>query len=412
MATHDLLQPEAQPDSGQPFLLFQYGFRVFFLSAGMYACLAMFGWLVWLGLHQVQIEVIEPTVSIPIYQWHAHEMLFGYAGAVIAGFLLTAVPNWTATRPLSGTPLVILATVWALGRLAMGLSTYLPATLVAVLDLAFLPMLAGFVAAPLFQSRNRRNWIFIPLLLGLFAANLLVHVEVLGGANGLAATGHKLAVNLLVVLLSLVGGRVVPAFTRNWLTARGEQRLPVSISALDLTTVLGTLGFAIISLFPVPDTVIGGWAAVLAALHLVRQGLWRPLTTLAAPIVLVLQIGYAWIGLGFALIAWSLLGDGLTEASAYHALTVGAIGSLTLAVMSRAALGHTGRDLVASVPVVFAYGLVSLSAAIRVIGPNLWPEHYGGMMLTAGLTWFIAFGLFCMIYWPILTSPRIDGRPG
>lgn len=410
-----MLDPGVTPTSGQPnrsSALFAYGFRPFFLGAGLYACLAMAAWLTWMGLDFAHVGVEAGTLSFSVFVWHAHEMVFGFVPAVIAGFMLTAVPSWTGAPPLSGRPLAALAGLWVAGRIAVWVSAYLPSLAVALIDLAFLPALMLAVAMPLFRARAWRNILFLVILGLMAAANLMVHLEFLDLAADGAAFGHLLGVDMIALLIAIVGGRVTPAFTANWLQREGIDASVVRRRIFDVVALAAIALVAVADAADAPSWVTGALAAAAAAGLLGRMAGWRGERVMGEPIVWILHVGHAWLVIAFAVRAFALLFGGMAETAALHAFTVGAVGSITLGVMSRAALGHTGRALKVAPSITGAYVAVSLAALIRVGGPELLPDLLGPLMLVSGSLWVLAFGLFSAVYWPILTRPRPDGNPG
>jgi uncharacterized protein involved in response to NO len=384
------------------------GLRPFFLLAGLYGCLAMALWLAWIGAGVSPFPAAPATAPIANVIWHGHEMLFGFAAAVIAGFLLTAVPNWTGAAPLSGAPLAALACLWIAGRLAIWLSDMLPTIAVAIADLAFLPALGIAVAVPLVRARVFRNIVFLALLAVLFAANLVVHLDIMGWTGANAGAGNLLGLNLVVLLITIVGGRVVPAFTANWLKAEGIKATVHRRPPLDALTIAATAAVLVAELAAAADAVTGALALVAAVLHLVRLAGWQTRRVLGAPIMWILHVGYGWLTIGFALKALALLSDVIAPASAVHALSVGAVGSMTLGVMSRAALGHTGRALRVATAITVAYVLVSLAALLRIAGPAVLPAATAETIAASGISWVFAFGIFTWVYWPILTRPPLE----
>ena len=386
--------PRYRPFEG-PALLRQ-GFRPFFLGAGIWAIVAMLLWIL-----ALQGELAIPTAFDPV-GWHAHEMLFGFVVAAIAGFLLTAIPNWTGRMPLQGFPLAVLAGVWLAGRLAVGGSAWIGAGIAAVLDLSFLTLLLGVVLREIMAGRNWRN-LPIPIVLGgLLAANALTHLD----AAGIAATGalgQRLGIGIVILLIGLVGGRIIPSFTLNWLKKRGELNLPVSFSILDR----GALGLAAAALtiwVVAPESPIGGAALIAAGVaSLLRVARWRAHLTLAEPLVWSLHLGFVWVGVGLLLVGLSALLPDVPPAAGLHALTAGAMGGMTLAVMTRATLGHTGRPLSADRWTAAIYLLVAAAAALRVAAPFL-ADVYLPLLLTSGLAWSAAFGLFVVHYGRMLLS--------
>jgi len=393
-------------------VLFAYGFRPFFLCAGAYAVLAMLAWLAALLIDGMGGSVERLTTAFPPVVWHGHEMLFGYVPAVIAGFFLTAVPNWTEGEPLRGPGLAALVALWVAGRFALWYDAYLPGPLVAAVDLAFLAVLAAVVAAMLWRAGARRNLALLPIVLLLWTGNLLVHLEVLDIAAGTAFTGLGLAVDAVVLLLVVIGGRITPAFTRNALAAA---KSPAQVATRPLIDRLAILSAALVLLADLiwPQ----GWpAAVLAlaaaALNGLRMAGWQGQRTLGQPILWVLHLGYLWLVLGLAAKGVAGLGWLLPPQAALHALTIGAIGTFTLGVMSRAALGHTGRPLAVRPAIAVAYGLVSAAALVRVLAASALSPVYSQAMIASAALWIAAFGLFTALYAPILVGPRPDGKPG
>ncbi|MBI3515388.1 MAG: NnrS family protein [Proteobacteria bacterium] len=384
--------------------LFEFGFRPFFLLASLYAALAVPTWLL------VMTGVVVLPTNLSAMQWHGHEMVFGFALAGITGFYLTAVPNWTGAPPVRGGRLMILVALWLAGRAAMWNSAALPASVVAAAELALLPVLAAFVLPALVAAKRPRNLIFLVIPLALETAILLVHLEPLGWADDSAWTGLQLGIDLALLLITVIGGRIVPTFTANALRARGEIRLPRTPPLLDRLAILSMLAMLIADLTERAPWI--GIAALAAALlNAVRLSGWCTPRTLDSPLLWVLHLGYGWLVAGLALKAAAGLTDLVPATAALHALTVGAVGTMMMAVMSRAALGHTGRPLVAHPVVVAAYGLVSLAALLR-IAAAVSPSLYLALVETSGALWTLAFVLFLSIYAPILVRPRIDGNPG
>ncbi len=380
------------------------GLRPFFLLAGLYACLAMTIWLAWLGAGG---SLLPAAAIMPPVVWHGHEMLFGFAAAVIAGFLLTAVPNWTGAAPLSGMRLAALALLWITGRLAVWLSDLLPAVAVTIADLAFLPALGAAVAVPLIRAKAFRNLVFLILLAVLFAADLMVHLDLMAWSETGARTGSLLGLNLVVLLITIVGGRIVPTFTANWLKAEGLAATVRRHPVLDGLAIAATALVLVADLAGATDAVVGALALAAAILHLARLAGWQTRHVLGAPIMWILHVGYGWLAVGFALKALALLGGAIAPASALHALSIGAVGSMTLGVMSRAALGHTGRALRVAPAITAAYVLVSVAAVLRAAGPALLPGATPEITMAAGVAWSLAFAIFAWVYWPILTGPDV-----
>ena len=386
------------PDRGPAILAL--GFRPFFGLAGLAAITLLILWLgIWSG-----------GITAPGYYdgivWHSHEMLFGYASAVIAGFLLTAVRNWTGARVPTGIPLALLALLWLAGRLAPLSASSLPAVLVAVIDLAFLPAVALSLIPPLWQGEQKINRIFVPLLLVMALANLLVHLQSLGILDT-AARGIDMMLYLVVFLISIIAGRVVPFFTQAVIPGYRASRKPW-VEVLS-TVALGLL--ALLQPFDLPPQAIGLVALLVALSQLLRVQVWYDRRVWGIPILWVLYSGYLWLVTGFLLLG--LAGFGLLPANlAKHALTVGGIGVLTLGMMARVALGHTGRSIDPPRIMLPVFVLLNLAAVVRVFVPLLWPERYNLWVHLSGGFWILAFLVFCSVYLPMLSRPRVDGKPG
>jgi uncharacterized protein involved in response to NO len=388
--------------------LFSYGFRPFFLAAAVYAALVMSLWLVWI----VTTTAIGSVDWLPLagspFAWHGHEMVFGFAVAAVAGFLLTAVPNWTGALPLSGTPLVVLFAIWLMGRIVMGVSGMLPYALVAAVDLAFLPTLGAFAAGQLFEKPALRNFVFLVIVAALTLGNIVFHMATYGlvAVDPLAA--NRISVLLVAIMIAIIGGRIIPAFTHNWLHLNGASGpMPRHLAWLDAASIIAIVIFVLLEALGAPDALTGATALMAAAFNGARLALWRGFSTRKEPIVWVLHLAYAWIVVGLALSAAASFTGHVSAAIASHAFGAGAIGTMIMAVMSRASLGHTGRRLVASRPIVAAYLLVTLAAVVRVVGPLLTSQYYAAVLGGAGVAWVAAFTLFVLVYAPILTTPRV-----
>jgi uncharacterized protein involved in response to NO len=390
--------PRLRPYSG-PALL-SYGFRAFFLFGSLYAGLAI---LVWLPLHLGELSL--PTHFAP-RDWHVHEMLYGFLPAVVAGFLLTAIPNWTGRLPLQGRPLLMLLLVWALGRVAVNLSGWIGWLPAAVLDGAFLAVLAAVTAREIAAGRNWRNLKVLIVLCALFAGNLVFHLEV--HLNGTADYGTRLGVAASIVLIMLIGGRIVPSFTRNWLVRENPGRLPSPFGELDKWSLVLS-GAALLIWIARPEGPVTAAALLAAGLgQAARLARWAGDRAWRDRLVFILHVAYAFIPLGFVLAGLSALGL-VPVTAGVHAWTGGAVGAMTLAVMSRASLGHTGRPLTASGALQALYGLVVLSALTRIV-VALAPEWSQVLLPAAGLGWAAAFLGFALAYWPVLTRARLPGQ--
>ena len=392
--------PRYRAYAGPPVL--SAGFRPFFLLAALWAALAI---PLWLLVFSGSAEA--PTALAPAV-WHAHEMVFGYGAAVVAGFLLTAIPNWTGRMPLQGGPLGALALLWVSGRVAAALSAHIGAVAAAGVDLAFPAVFLAVIAREIVTGRNWRNLPMLGALALLLAGNALVHLESLGIA-GTAELGNRLGIATLLLLISLVGGRIVPSFTRNWLAKeRPEIDAPATFDALD-RTALGIMAVALSVWLVAPDSAIAPWAELAGGLAVgLRLARWRGAATLREPLLWVLHLGYGWLALGLALLGIDGFDPLLPATAALHALTVGAIGTMTLGVMSRASLGHTGRALVAGPRTTAIYVLVTTAALLRLVAP-LGGASYLLLLGSAGAAWSGAFGLFVLSYAGPLMRPRIKG---
>lgn len=381
--------------------ILSFGFRPFFLLGGIWAALAM---VIWVGL-LAGLDVL-PTAFDPV-SWHAHEFLFGYLGAVIAGFLLTAVPNWTGRLPLVGWPLAGLTALWVLGRVAVATSAYLPLSLVALADLALPLALAGVLTREIVVGRNWKNLPVLALLAGWTLANALFHVEAARGGNPAQGLGLRTGLAVAVMLISLIGGRIVPSFTRNWLAQRTSARLPVPFGKADGVVLALTLVTLMlwVTLPGHAATALACGAAGLA--HLWRLARWQGPSTGAEPLVWVLHAGYGFVPLGFLAIAAGWFVPGMGPA-AQHVWMAGAVGLMTLAVMTRASLGHAGRPLHATRPISALYVALIVAVLARLLA-GLMPEQ-GWLLHLAATAWIVAFGGFAVIYWPILARPRKAAR--
>jgi uncharacterized protein involved in response to NO len=377
--------------------ILHYGFRPFFLLGALHAAFAVPIWLAML------VTGLSPAGPFDAVQWHAHEMIFGYLAAIVAGFVLTAVPNWTGRLPLSGAPLAGLVALWLAGRLATGLIAEPVAA--AVIDLSFLAVLAASVWREVVAGRNWRNTPVAVMLSLLALAGLLHH----GEAAGLVPPGLavRLALGAIVVLLALIGGRIVPSFTRNWLARQGETRLPASFGRLDKAALAVTVA-AVLSWLALPYAIATATLLMAAgALTALRLARWRGLASLREPIVAILHLGYGWLAVSLLLMGAAIAWPGqVWPGTAMHALTAGAIGTMTLAVMTRASLGHTGREIVADRWTVAIYAAVTAGTVLRVVAQYAGDFHLLALG-TGGLLWSLAFAIFVIRYGPILWRPRL-----
>lgn len=384
-------------------ILFQYGFRFFFLFSGV-AAVGLLG--AWLG---VLVTGEWPEHAVGASAWHAHEMLFGTVVAAVAGFLLTAVPSWTGTKAVSGAPLMALAALWIAGRVAVFPWTGMPEPVAAVIDIAFLPGLGLALARPLVAAGKWRNSAFLILIGLLTAANLLIHLDWLEMLDGGADAGFALGLGVVLMMVTVIGGRILPAFTRNGLGKAGlSVRSWPMVERPVLVLTLALIPAAMVA----PDSVVTGLIALAAALaHAVRLAGWQGWKAWRSPILWILHVGYLWVPVALTLRGLHALA-GLPAAAGTHAMTVGAFATLILAVMSRASLGHTGRPLVVSRLTVAAYVLLTVAAVARTASPILPVEWVWAALQWSGYAWVAAFTLYLAAYAPVLLSPRVDGRPG
>ena len=404
MATITIQNGAAAPRRPAGIALFSAGFRPFFLLAAVWSAIAVPVWLcVYAG------EVVLPSALAPTL-WHVHEMIFGFAFATIAGFLLTAIPNWTGRLPLKGPPLALLAGLWLAGRLAVLFSGTFGPLAAAIVDLSFPVAFVAVIARELIAGRNWRNLPMLVALSLMLGGSALVHVEALGFAQT-AALGNRLGLATVLMLISLVGGRIVPSFTRNWLAkARPGGALPAQAGRLDMAALLVTVA-GLACWVAAPESAAAPWFELAAGVAVsVRLSRWCGLATLREPLVFILHLGYGWLGLGLLLLGANGLYPLLPSTAALHALTAGAIGTMTLAVMTRATLGHSGRALAAGHGTVTIYVLVTLAALLRLAAP-LAGEHFLVLTWVAGAAWCAAFGLFALLYGRLLMGPREQTGP-
>jgi uncharacterized protein involved in response to NO len=384
--------------SPHAFSLFNLGFRPFFLGGAISAVILILFWL----------HLLKTGNPINYYQssslWHSHEMIFGFTIAIIAGFLLTAVRNWTNVQTPFGWNLALLFSLWLIGRLVMFLPG-VPDWLIATIDLSFIPALAICLAIPIIQSRNFRNLIFIPILMAFFVANLMVHAELNQMTENTQAKGINLSLFLVILLITVIGGRVIPFFTERGV----EGAQCTKFSWIEKLIIPATVAWLFLNLTD-EKQFIAFSSLALALMHLCRSYGWFSRPVVSVPLVWILQFSYLFIPLGFTL--YGLAGFGyVSQSVAFHAFTVGAIGGMTLGMMARVSLGHTGRTLVINKIVFSAFCLI-LSAAVIRSGVNLLPLEYLATIYLSGGLWVLAWLLFLSRYTSILIKPRKDGLFG
>ena len=369
------------------------GFRPFFLAASAWSALIVPIWIWFYSGHGVGVSM----------SWHAHEMVWGYVGGIVGGFLLTAVPNWTGRLPVTGLPLLALFSLWNFGRLAMALPAWSGIAAMAA-DCAFLVVFAALVWREILTGRNWRNLPVAVMITLLAMCNIAYHA----GAGQLSI---RVALAIILTLICLIGGRIIPSFTTNWLKKQKTSSLPVAFNRLDLFIVTLTATSLVVWASDSLDIAAGYLLCAAGGLNLIRLARWRGLSTRKEPLVWILHMGYAWVAVGLLLLGMATLhaasgfGPAVPQQSGLHALTAGAIGVMTLAVMTRASLGHTGRPLIADRGTTVLYLLVNLAAAVRVLA-GFAPQLYLAGLVVSSLLWTGAFGGFCILYGPKLMGPR------
>jgi uncharacterized protein involved in response to NO len=378
-----------------------YGFRPFFLLGAAWAAIALAAFV---AAFAGGLPV--PAGGLALARWHAHEMLFGFVAAAVAGFLLTAVPTWTSSRPVSGLPLALLCALWLGARAALWPWFGLQSTPWILLDAAFFPALAAAIGVALVRARNYRNFQFIALLLVLAASDFVFLASQLGWLDPPPFDPLRFAANLVMLMITVVAGRIVPLFTRNALL---RVRVKVAFEPkpwLDHASIAAIVTVLVVDLAR-PDTALAGAVAATAAiLLLARASRWHGHRTLSLPIVWILHAGHAWLVIALVLKAVWLLGGALWAVNWLHALTAGAFGTMILGVTTRVALGHTGRELAASKAITVAYGLVIAGAALRIVAPVVLPTFYVAGLAAAAAAWAGSFVIFLFVYVPVLVTPK------
>lgn len=378
-----------------------YAFRPFFLLNGVFGVIAVAIWASMLAGHGGAVPGGNPVF------WHAHEMLVGFIMATVAGFVLTAGANWTGRPPVSGRVLGWLVLCWLLGRVAMLSGGTLPAIVVAAIDMLFPLLLLTLFAREIVAAGNRRNYKVIALIAALAALNATFHLGTTGIVKGADRIAIYLFVHVVLLLIAVIAGRIVPNFTANWLRMRGHEILPVNNALLDRSAVVLTSLVGLAASFAAPPPLTGTLALAASLAHGLRLSQWRGIATLAEPLLFALHAAYAWLPLGYLLLAASAFGILVPPTIALHALTMGAIAGMILAMQTRVPLGHTGRPLVASRPTIVAYLLLTVAVLARIIGPLL-TDDYLRTVLWSAAAWVAAFAVYVRVYWPVLTRPRVD----
>jgi len=379
--------------------IWSVGFRIFFLACALNTMISLGTWLAFLS------GLAISTQGWPPHYLHAHEMLHGTVVPAIAGFLLTAVPNWCGSADIRGEPVVGLATTWLLGRLALASTGLLPREAIAMIDGAFLPMLAIVVGVPIYRARQFRNFPVIFVLLALTAANAAMHVGLIQSNPALLRTGLYGSVYLVIFLVLMIGGRILPNFTRVYLRRIGRD---VTVESNRRIGAAGLVAGAFALLLDLwhPGGQAGGLAALVAApLIAARQAFWKPHLSIHNPILWILHVGHAWIAIGFACHAAAVLIGAIPVSAALHSFTAGAMGCMILGMISRVTLGHTGRPVAASRLTTLAYSLVTLAAVVRVFGPSLVPSLLLPVFMLSGTAFVASYMIYLIEYAPILWHP-------
>jgi uncharacterized protein involved in response to NO len=375
-------------------VLLSYGFRPFFLLGANYAGLAI---LAWLPMFNGELELL--TNFSPV-DWHIHEMLYGYLPAVVTGFLLTAIPNWTGRLPLQGMALLTLVSVWVAGRVCVTVSGEIGWLLAATIDVSFLALVVAATTREIVAGKNWRNLRVVGLVTLLLAGNIAFHVE--AHSRGAAEYGARIGIAAIVLLIVVIGGRIVPSFTRNWLARENPGRLPVPFGRFDVAVIgvaAATLALWIAQPF---GRLTGAALAATAVLNVVRLARWAGDRTCRDRLVLILHVGYAFVPLGFLLASGAAVGI-IAASAGVHAWTVGAAGTMTLAVMTRASLGHTGNTLAASIMTQAIYAAIVIAALARICSAleSDWSEL---LLNIAAFAWCVAFFGFAASFGPMLVT--------
>lgn len=388
------------------FMLLAHPFRIFFLATGIYAMLAVFGWLAFLfGGWPL------PVGWAPL-QWHSHEMLYGFVVAAIAGFMLTAMTNWTGAPPLQNKGLLALVLLWLAGRAVMWFADWFTPWLVTLVDLAFLPVLAIYVFQVLWRYQNRRNLVLVLVLTLLFSGNVWMHAGFISGNTLWLQKGQLIGFDLITLLIAIIAGRITPAFSGNWLRMRGQDDSKVRRwSFIEIPALLVLALLFIADTFGAPAKLIGLLALTAAVLHAVRLYGWAGWLVVREPLLWILHLAYVWLVVALALRGFSAFAENVGSSVWQHALGVGTIGTIILGVMTRVAVGHTGRPLRLLPWALGIYLAITLAALMRILVALGFFNFRLGVGASA-VAWVLAFGLFVIIYGPVLASARADGKPG
>ncbi len=378
--------------------ILQNSFRPFFIVAGIWATLAVPFWI----LNYFGLLIVADNFDILL--WHQHEMLYGFIAAAITGFILTAIPNWTGRLPIKNKPLGFLVFLWIIGRIGFLTIPIIGAKVVALLDLPFLIILVLVILREIVSGKNWRNLPVI-ILISLFTlGNILVHLQLLDVIES-AELGIRLSIFVLSILLALIGGRIVPSFTRNWLSQNQVNRFPSRAGIFDKVCLVSLVVFVIAQIITPYHQLTSLLALLAGLLHGIRLIRWKVWLTLSEPLIWILHVGYMWLSVALVLIGLAGLTDFVPYTSSYHALTIGAFSTMILGVMTRVSLGHTGRTLKATFGTTTIYVFITIASVLRV-SESFLNDSRNLILSFSGIFWTLSFALFVFIYFPILTQPR------
>lgn len=374
------------------------GFRPFFFCGAAYSLISL---LMWGGFYAGVVSL--PDIMLDPVSWHAHEMIYGFCMAIVAGFLLTAVANWTGGAPARQIHLAGLCALWIVGRIAMNVDIGLPQSVVIGLSLLFIPALAISLSIPLIKSRNKRNFIFLGLLTGLFVSDACFLML------GQPRSALYVALMIVVTMISIIGGRIIPAFTVAALRRRGIMAMQTDQYRMDIFAIISLIAVVFSLVFARDTVVLGVVSAVSCGIHAVRMRYYHSLKALGDPLLWILHAGYLWLVFGLGLLA--LTGFGIFDIpTVIHSLTAGCIGSMILGMICRVTLGHTGRNLRVGKITTLAFILIQFAAIIRVLGPIFMPEFKSDFIIISSIFWSTCFGIYLLVYGRMLFLSRPDGE--